>query len=72
MSTPDRNWLISALSAADSLPLETAYRSHQTYGAMGFTVEGPIGNRSAKIRQISLAGHSAGAGSEHILQQRGL
>ena len=62
----------TARRSATKAALETAYRSHQTYGAMGFTVEGPIGNRSAKIRQVSLAGHRAGAGREHILQQRGL
>ncbi|HZB41742.1 MAG TPA: acyl-CoA dehydrogenase [Ilumatobacter sp.] len=61
-----------ARRSATKAALETAYRSHQTYGAMGFTVEGPIGNRSAKIRQTSLAGHSAGAGTEHILRLRGL
>lgn len=62
----------TARRSATRAALETAYHVHQTYGAMGFTVEGPIGNRSAKIRQISLAGHRAGAGTEHILRQRGL
>jgi alkylation response protein AidB-like acyl-CoA dehydrogenase len=62
----------TARRSATKAALETAYHAHQTYGAMGFTVEGPIGNRSAKIRQTSLAGRRAGAGTEHILQQRGL
>lgn len=62
----------TARRSATKAALETAYHAHQTYGAIGFTVEGPVGNRSAKIRQTSLAGHSTGAGIEHILRQRGL
>jgi alkylation response protein AidB-like acyl-CoA dehydrogenase len=62
----------TARCSATKAALETAYRTHQTYGAIGFTIEGPIGNRSAKIRQMSLAGHSTSAGIEHILRQRGL
>ena len=75
LDTRDQHALATAATArrsATKAALETAYHSHQTYGAMGFTVEGPIGNRSAKIRQISLAGHRPGAGTEHILRQRGL
>ena len=62
----------TARRSATKAALGTAYQVHQTYGAIGFTVEGPVGNRSAKIRQTSLAGHSTGAGVEHILRQRGL
>ncbi len=75
VDTPRPEALASAATArrsATTAALETAYHVHQTYGAMGFTVEGPIGNRSAKIRQTSLAGHRSGAGAEHILRQRGL
>jgi hypothetical protein len=39
---------------------------------MGFTVEGPVGNRSAMIRQTSLAGRRLDDGTDHILQARGL
>lgn len=62
----------TARRSATKAALETAFHAHQTYGAMGFTVEGPIGNRSAKIRQTSLAGHRPGAGTELILRRRGL
>jgi alkylation response protein AidB-like acyl-CoA dehydrogenase len=62
----------TARRSATKAALETAFHVHQTYGAMGFTVEGPIGNRSAKIRQTSLAGYRPGAGAELILRQRGL
>ena len=43
---------LSAIGRGDRRRRTTA---HQTYGALGFTVEGPIGNRSAMIRQMSLA-----------------
>jgi alkylation response protein AidB-like acyl-CoA dehydrogenase len=61
----------TARRSATRAALDTAFRVHQTYGAMGFTVEGPIGNRSAKIRQISLAGLRPGA-VDRILAERGL
>jgi hypothetical protein len=61
----------TARRSATRAALDIAYRAHQTYGAMGFTVEGPIGNRSARIRQISLAGLHPGA-VDRILAGRGL
>lgn len=45
----------TARRSATRAALDTVLHAHQTYGAMGFTVEGPIGNRSAKVRQVSLA-----------------
>jgi alkylation response protein AidB-like acyl-CoA dehydrogenase len=44
----------TARLSATRAALHTALQAHQTYGAMGFTVEGPIGSRSARIRQLSL------------------
>jgi len=61
----------TARRSATRAALATAWRAHQTYGAMGFTVEGPIGNRSAKIRQVSLAATVAGSG-DRILTRWGL
>jgi alkylation response protein AidB-like acyl-CoA dehydrogenase len=46
-----------ARRSATKAALKTAFQAHQTYGAIGFTVEGPVGNRSTMIRQTSLAGH---------------
>jgi alkylation response protein AidB-like acyl-CoA dehydrogenase len=62
----------TARRSATKAALDAAFQVHQAYGAMGFTVEGPVGNRSAKIRQTSLAGRRPGDGNDHILQRRGL
>lgn len=62
----------TARRSATRAALDAAFQVHQAYGAMGFTVEGPVGNRSAKIRQTSLAGRGIGDGTDHILQGRGL
>ena len=62
----------TARRSATRAALDAAFQVHQAYGAMGFTVEGPVGNRSAKIRQTSLAGRGLGDGTDHILQERGL
>jgi alkylation response protein AidB-like acyl-CoA dehydrogenase len=62
----------TARRSATKAALDAAFQVHQAYGAMGFTVEGPVGNRSAKIRQRSLAGRRPGDGNDHILQRRGL
>jgi alkylation response protein AidB-like acyl-CoA dehydrogenase len=62
----------TARRSATRAALDAAFQVHQAYGAMGFTVEGPVGNRSAKIRQTSLAGRGLGEGTDHILQGRGL
>jgi alkylation response protein AidB-like acyl-CoA dehydrogenase len=61
----------TARRSATRAALDTAFRAHQTYGAMGFTVEGPIGARSARIRQASLAVIVPGA-IDRILAARGL
>ncbi|MGD9999957.1 MAG: acyl-CoA dehydrogenase family protein [Ilumatobacteraceae bacterium] len=61
----------TARRSATRAALDTVLRAHQTYGAMGFTVEGPIGNRSAKIRQVSLAASAPGA-ADRILAAWGI
>jgi alkylation response protein AidB-like acyl-CoA dehydrogenase len=43
----------AALGSASQAAIETSYRAHQALGAMGFTVEGPIGRRSQLIRQTA-------------------
>ena len=45
--------VIAKLSAIAS-GTEAAYRAHQTFGAMGFTLEGPVAFRSHRIRQVGL------------------
>ncbi len=46
---------VARTSAADAA-LAASYRAHQTLGAMGFTVEGPIARVSTLIRQVSMLG----------------
>jgi alkylation response protein AidB-like acyl-CoA dehydrogenase len=41
---------LSAIGSA----LAAAYQAHQVFGAMGFTLEGPVGHLSHRIRQVSL------------------
>ena len=41
---------LSAVASATS----AAYQAHQTFGAIGFTVEGPVAHVSLRIRQLSL------------------
>jgi alkylation response protein AidB-like acyl-CoA dehydrogenase len=60
----------TARRSATRAALDTVFRAHQTYGAIGFTVEGPIGNRSAKIRQVSLAVSAPGS-TDRILSAWG-
>ena len=70
--TPDASTAAAtARRSATRAALDSAFRAHQTHGAMGFTVEGPIGNRSAKIRQVSLAA-STGDTSDRVLAGWGL
>jgi alkylation response protein AidB-like acyl-CoA dehydrogenase len=62
----------TARLSATRAAMAAALQSHQTYGAMGFTVEGPIGNRSARIRQLSLFPRSSAADRETLLTALGL
>lgn len=45
----------SARLSATRGALDAVYAAHQTFGAMGFTVEGPIGRLGQQARQVSLA-----------------
>jgi Acyl-CoA dehydrogenase, C-terminal domain len=44
----------TARVSASNASLAAAYQAHQTFGAMGFAEEGPVGTRSALIRQLTL------------------
>lgn len=44
---------LARLSAIGSATV-AAYQAHQAFGAMGFTVEGPVGHLSHRIRQVGL------------------
>ncbi|HWM20992.1 MAG TPA: acyl-CoA dehydrogenase family protein [Ilumatobacteraceae bacterium] len=62
----------AARLSATRAALRTAFQTHQTYGAMGFTVEGPIGTRSARIRQTSLFPPGEHQSGERLLSLHGL
>jgi alkylation response protein AidB-like acyl-CoA dehydrogenase len=59
----------TACASASAAALAAAYQAHQTFGAMGFTIEGPIGWTSRQIRQLTTA--AVGQGGE-ILAPYGL
>lgn len=44
----------TARLSATEAALASAYQAHQTFGAMGFTEEGPVGYAGQRIRQVSL------------------
>jgi len=44
---------IARVSASEAA-LAASYRAHQTLGAMGFTVEGPVARVSTLVRQVSM------------------
>jgi alkylation response protein AidB-like acyl-CoA dehydrogenase len=62
----------AALRSAGTAAIDTAYRAHQTLGAMGFTVEGPIGRHSRLIRQTVAAATVLGDLTTDVLAPYGL
>ncbi|HEY6377846.1 MAG TPA: acyl-CoA dehydrogenase family protein [Candidatus Dormibacteraeota bacterium] len=46
--------IATARLSATGAALATAYRAHQTLGALAFTVEGPVGRLAARVRQCTL------------------
>ena len=54
------------LSATDAA-IDTAFRAHQTFGAMGFTIEGPVAHVSRRIRQVSLLPPGPDAARQSVL-----
>ncbi|MEU6663377.1 acyl-CoA dehydrogenase family protein [Streptomyces sp. NPDC046821] len=45
---------VAARLSASRAAMEAAFVSHQTHGALGYSVEGPIGHIAQRIRQLSL------------------
>jgi alkylation response protein AidB-like acyl-CoA dehydrogenase len=45
----------TARLSATGAALQAAYRCHQTLGAMGFTVEGPVARLAQQARQVSMS-----------------
>ena len=59
---------ISASRAA----LDISYRAHQFFGALGFTIEGPIAGVSSRIRQLSMLAPRPAANRDAVLATHGL
>ena len=49
-----------------------AYQAHQTFGAIGFTIEGPVAHLSLRIRQLSLQPLPKAAARARVLQGAGI
>jgi alkylation response protein AidB-like acyl-CoA dehydrogenase len=62
----------TARLSATAAALRIAYQAHQTYGAMGFTVEGPVALASHRIRQESLVAPGPRAAREVVLAALGI
>ena len=62
----------SARISASRAALDMAYRAHQFFGALGFTVEGPIAGVSSRIRQLSMLAPRPAANRDAVLAMHGL
>lgn len=55
----------AARLSASRAAMDAAFASHQTHGAMGYTVEGPVGHVAQRIRQLALVpSHEDGIGDQ--------
>ena len=59
----------TARLSATEAALDVAYRAHQTLGAIGFTVEGPLARLSKQVRQVSLSAPGPNAAREVVERQ---
>lgn len=57
----------TARLSATKAALDATYRSHQTFGALGYTVEGPVALVGHRIRQLSLHPPGPGAARDAVL-----
>jgi alkylation response protein AidB-like acyl-CoA dehydrogenase len=62
----------SARISASRAALDISYRAHQFFGALGFTVEGPIAGVSSRIRQLSMLAPRPAANRDAVLAAHGL
>jgi alkylation response protein AidB-like acyl-CoA dehydrogenase len=67
-ASPAATARLSATRAA----LDATYRAHQSFGALGFTIEGPVAQLGQRIRQISLHPPGPRAAREAALAAHGL
>ncbi|WP_405564997.1 acyl-CoA dehydrogenase family protein [Streptomyces sp. NBC_01180] len=57
----------AARLSASRAAMDAAFISHQTHGAMGYSVEGPIGHIAQRIRQLSMLPSHANQTGEQVL-----
>ncbi|MCZ0976124.1 acyl-CoA dehydrogenase family protein [Streptomyces albulus] len=57
----------AARLSASRAAMDAAFVSHQTHGAMGYSVEGPIGHVAQRIRQLSMVPSHAHHTGEQVL-----
>ncbi len=50
----------------------SAYQAHQTFGAIGFTIEGPVAHVSLRIRQLSLQPIPVASARSRVLESLGI
>jgi alkylation response protein AidB-like acyl-CoA dehydrogenase len=62
----------TARLSATQAALGATYRAHQSFGALGFTVEGPVAQMGQRIRQVSLHPPGPRAAREAALAAHGL
>ena len=70
--TTDRAAAAAARLSATRAALEATYRAHQTWGALGYTVEGPIGLLGQRVRQVSLGAPGPAAARAAMLEAHSL
>ena len=56
---------LSAIGSA----MAAGYQAHQLFGAMGFTIEGPVGHLSHRIRQVAMLPPNQNYSHELVLHQ---
>jgi hypothetical protein len=71
-SSADAASAATARLSATRAALDATYRAHQSFGALGFTVEGPVALLGQRIRQISLHPPGTRVAREAALAAHGL
>jgi alkylation response protein AidB-like acyl-CoA dehydrogenase len=62
----------TARLSATRAAVDATYRAHQSFGALGFTVEGPVARVGQRIRQVSLHPPGPGVARRAVLAAAGL
>jgi alkylation response protein AidB-like acyl-CoA dehydrogenase len=62
----------TARLSATRAAVDATYRAHQSFGAVGFTVEGPVARVGQRIRQVSLYPPGPRAAYQAVLSAAGI